>query len=103
MAAAIRGPAMAAVAHTARHLPATAVRIAHQATVGIGLRLMVEVVVDVRTVAEEVDARTAEVVDMRVAAEAAMQVAAAMQVVVTPAATANDRDEDLDVSDKLCH
>ena len=97
MAAAIRGPAMAAVADTAQHLPATAVRIAHPATVGAGLRLMVEVVVDVRTAAEVVDARTAEVVDMRVAGEAAMQ------VVVTPAATANDRDEDLDVSDKLCH
>ena len=101
MAAAIPGQAMAAMVDTAQHLPATAVPIARPATVEVGrLRLMVEVVGDARMAAVAVDARTAvEVVDMRVVAAEAIRV-----VVVTPAAaTANDRDEELDVSDKLCH
>ena len=58
--------------------------------------------VDVRTAAavEVEHARTevAEVVDILVA-EAAMQEVAAAPA----AATANDRDKDLDVSSKLCH
>jgi hypothetical protein len=62
------------------------------------LLLTVAAVVEGRMAVAAADVRTAaEVVDMLVAAEAAMQ------VVVTPEVTANDRDEDLDVSDKLCH
>jgi plasmid stability protein len=62
----------------------------------------VAVVADARTevvvAAEHARTEAAEVVDILVA-EAAMQ-----EVAATPAAaTANDRDKDLDVRSKLCH
>jgi hypothetical protein len=94
---------MAATVDTAQRRPATAVRIARRVTVGGVRRLTAEVVVaDARTevavAAEHARTEAAEVVDILVA-EAAMQ-----EVAATPAAaTANDRDKDLDVRSKLCH
>jgi plasmid stability protein len=93
---------MAATVDTAQRRPATAVRIARRVTVGGVRRLTEEVVVaDARTevvAAEHARTEAAEVVDILVA-EAAMQ-----EVAATPAAaTANDRDKDLDVRSKLCH
>jgi hypothetical protein len=94
---------MAATVDTAQRRPATAVRIARRVTVG-GVRRLTEAaeVADARTevvvAAEHARTEAAEVVDILVA-EAAMQ-----EVAATPAAaTANDRDKDLDVRSKLCH
>jgi regulator of RNase E activity RraA len=103
---------MAAMEDTAQRRPATAVRIARRVTGGgVCRRPEGAVVADARTEVAVEHARTevevaveharteaAEVVDILVA-EAAMQ-----EVAATPAAaTANDRDKDLDVRSKLCH
>jgi hypothetical protein len=86
------------------HLTAVAaVDVRTEVAVAVDVRTEVAVAaVDVRTevaeAAEHARTEAAEVVDILVA-EAAMQ-----EVAATPAAaTANDRDKDLDVRSKLCH
>jgi hypothetical protein len=97
-----RAPIMAATVDTAQRHPATAGRTVPLVMVAGVPRLTELAAGDVRTAAavEAEHARTAvaEVVDILVA-EAAMQEVAAAPA----AATANDRDKDLDVSSKLCH
>lgn len=99
-AAAIPVQAMAATADTGQR-QAMVVGIAPRVTAA-ALRPMVAGVVAVPMVAVEavVDITAVEaVVDIPAEEVAAIRVAAA-----TPAVdTANDRDEELDVSDKLCH